>query len=61
MERSQERFEKWTDVVHEMKKTTSSLVRGKIETVVREHNPSKAFEDAVSVSAARQCRWWAVD
>jgi len=48
MERSRERFEKWNDVVHEMKKTLS-FVRGKIERVVREHNPPKAFEDAVQV------------
>lgn len=41
------RLEGWNDVVDEMKKTTLSFVRGKIETVVREHNLPKVFEDVV--------------
>jgi hypothetical protein len=55
MERSRERFEKWNDVVDEMKKTTLSFVRGKIETVVREHNLPKVFEDVVQWDILHVC------
>jgi len=55
MERSPERVEKWNDVVDEMKKTTLSFVRGKIETVVREHNLPKVFEDTVQRDILHIC------
>jgi hypothetical protein len=55
VERSPERFEKWNDVVDEMKKMTVFLVRRKIETVVREHSLPKVFEDTVQWDILHVC------
>src|ERR1700736_230171 len=47
VERSRERFEKWNDLVDEVKRTTIPFVRRKIEPVVRENSLPNVFEDMV--------------
>jgi hypothetical protein len=55
VERSRERFAKWNDVVDDVKKTTLSFVRRKIEAVVRKHNLPKVFEDTVQWDILHLC------
>jgi len=44
---SKERFNKWNEVVDELKPITIPFVQRKIETVVREHSFPKTFEDTI--------------
>jgi len=47
VERSMERFEKWNELMLELKKVTIPLVAKKIEGVVRANDLPKSFENAV--------------
>ncbi|MFO0885063.1 MAG: hypothetical protein U0894_12890 [Pirellulales bacterium] len=46
-ERSKERFNQWNDVVDMLKPTTIPFVQRKIETLVKQHDLPKVFEDTV--------------
>lgn len=46
-ERSRERFNRWNDVVEEMKNYTVDLVKKKIKKTVEENNLPDVFEDTV--------------
>jgi hypothetical protein len=48
LERSKERFERWNDVVREVKKIVIPLVQRKIEPVVRANNLPISFENTVN-------------
>ncbi len=47
IERSRERFNRWNDIVNEMKSYTVDLVQKKIKTTVEENNLPEVFEDSV--------------
>jgi len=47
LEKSQERYNQWNELVDQLKPVTEALVRRKIEAVVRENNLPKVFEDTV--------------
>ncbi|MBL8819747.1 MAG: hypothetical protein JNL58_27225 [Planctomyces sp.] len=55
VQRSMERFSQWNDIVDQLKPTTESLVRRKIESVVREHSLPKVFEDTVQWDILHVC------
>ena len=47
LEMSKDRYNQWNDVAVQLKSTTVPIVRRKIESVVRENNLPKVFEDTV--------------
>ncbi len=55
VERSRERFNKWNEIVDELKKTTKPFARRKIEVVVRDHDLPKVFEDTVHWDVLNVC------
>jgi len=55
VQRSKERFEKWNDIVRELKKTTIPFVRRKIEAIVRLHKLPRAFEATVQWDILGAC------
>ena len=55
LERSPDRFNKWNQVVAELKPTTIPFVQRKIETVVREQKLPKVFEDTVQWDILHVC------
>jgi hypothetical protein len=55
VERSRERFDKWNEIVRELKKTTIPFVRRKIETVVRLHDLPRSFEATVQWDILSVC------
>jgi hypothetical protein len=52
---SKERFARWNEIVDGLKKTLVPLVREKIEPVVQQQNPPKAFEDSVRWDIIHLC------
>jgi hypothetical protein len=52
---SKERFRKWNEIVLELKQVTIPLVKERIESVVRENNLPKAFENAVQWDILHLC------
>lgn len=55
LERSRDRFNQWNDLVKQLKPESEKLVRRKIETVVRQHNLPKVFEDNVQWDILHVC------
>lgn len=55
VERSRERFRMWNEIVDELKPLTMPFVQRKIETVVREHELPKVFEDTVQWDILHLC------
>src|SRR6185437_10721626 len=55
LKQSAERFNKWSDIVDDLKSTTIPFVKQKIDTVVRENSLPKAFEDAVQWDILHVC------
>ena len=55
VERSRERFERWNEIVDELKPTTIPFVRRKIEAVTRENNLPKVFGDTVEWDILHLC------
>jgi len=47
LEKSQERYNQWNELVDQLKPVTEALVRRKIEAVVRVNDLPKVFEDTV--------------
>jgi hypothetical protein len=54
-ERSPERWNRWNEVVNEVKKFTVPLVNRKIEAVVREHNLPEIFRVCVRADITMLC------
>jgi hypothetical protein len=55
VERSKERFQRWNEIVANLKPMTIPFVRRKIELVVREHSLPKVFEDQVQWDVLGVC------
>lgn len=55
LERSKERFNQWNEIVHQLKSVTEPFVRRKIESVMRENNLPKVFEDTVQWDILHVC------
>jgi hypothetical protein len=55
LERSNERYSQWTDIVAQIKPVTEPFVRLKIETVVCEHGLPEVFEDTVQWDILHLC------
>jgi hypothetical protein len=55
IERSQEKYNQWNEIVDFLKPVTQALVRRKIEAVVRENDLPKVFEDTVQWDILHVC------
>lgn len=55
LERSLARFQKWNDIVIEVKKATQPFVRRKIEAIVNQNHLPKVFEDCVHWDILHVC------
>ena len=55
LERAKDRYIQWNDLVAQLKPVTNALVIQKIETVVRENDLPKVFEDTVQWDILNVC------